>query len=96
MSKLIKTAVETAKDLGLNVITLREIEALDLPEVVELSSKQIRIIRTEAHVSQAVIAKYLNVSLSTYQKWERGKVTPHGGNLKLLNLAYKRGLQTLV
>lgn len=92
MSKLLETAIDTAKDLKLGTITLREIEALALPEVIELSPKQIKAIRSKAHVSQGIMARYLNVSPSTYQKWERGEVVPSGGNLKLLNLAFRNGL----
>lgn len=92
MSKLIKTAIATAQDLELDFVTIKEIEALDIPEVIPLKPKQIKAIRKEAHVSQSVMAKYLNVCVSTYQKWERGEVRPHGGNLKLLNLAHRHGL----
>jgi putative transcriptional regulator len=51
--------------------------------------------RISEHVSQGVMARYLNVSPSTYQKWERGEVIPSGGNLKLLNLAYRNGLECI-
>ena len=95
MSKLLEAAIDTAKDLKLDTVTLREIEALALPDVVRLSPRQIKNIRTRAHVSQGIMARYLNVSPSTYQKWERGEVIPSGGNLKLLNLAYRNGLECI-
>lgn len=95
MSKLLEAAIETAKDLKLDTVTLREIEALNLPEVIKLSPNQIKNIRLKAHVSQGIMSRYLNVSPSTYQKWERGEVIPSGGNLKLLNLAYRNGLECI-
>lgn len=95
MSKKIDIAIETARDLKLDKVTLREIEALGLPEVVELTPQQIKRMRTRAHVSQQVMAKYLNVSPSIYQKWERGEVTPSGGNMKLLNLVHRKGLEAI-
>ena len=93
MSKLLNVAAKTAKDLRLDAVTLREIDALALPKVVKLTPRQIKNIRVKAHVSQGVMARYLNISPSTYQKWERGEVAPSGGNLKLLNLAYRHGLE---
>lgn len=95
MSKKIDTAIETARDLKLDKVTLRDIEALGLPEIIELSPQQIKRMRTKAQVSQHVMAKYLNVSPSIYQKWERGEITPSGGNMKLLNLVYRKGLDAI-
>jgi len=73
---MINTAIETARDLKLDKVTFREIEALGLRKVVQLTPQQIKRLRSNAHVSQRVMAKYLNVSPSIYQKWERGEVSP--------------------
>jgi len=88
-------ALETGKDLKFDQLTMRQLEALALPEVKILTPGQISRMRTKAGVSQNVMARYLNVSPSTYQKWERGEITPQGGNLKLLNIAYRKGLEAL-
>lgn len=90
-----ESVLESAKDLKIDKVTMHELEALALPKVKQLSPKQIKTIRVKAKISQNVMAKYLNVSPSTYQKWERGEVAPHGGNLMLLNLAYTRGLEAI-
>lgn len=92
---LMDIALETGNDLKFNKLTMRQLEALKLPEIKELTPAQISRIRTRAGLSQNVMARYLNVSPSTYQKWERGEIVPHGGNLKLLNLAYRKGLAAL-
>ncbi len=92
---IMEVVLESAKDLKFDKITLRELAALALPEVKPLTTKQIKSIREKAKVSQNVMAKYLNVSPSTYQKWERGEIIPKGGNLKLLTLAYRHGLESI-
>jgi putative transcriptional regulator len=42
------------------------------------------------------MARILNVTPSTYQKWERGEVHPKGANLKLLRLAYDHGINYIM
>jgi len=67
---------ETAKDLTeagvMNVQTIREFDALCLPEVERYDAAHIKAIREKAHVSQAVFAAYLNTSPSTVRQWEQG------------------------
>jgi putative transcriptional regulator len=92
---LMDVALETGKDLNFDKVTMRQLEVLAMPEVKQLTPSQIKHIRMRAGVSQNVMAVYLNVSPSTWQKWERGEITPYGGNLKLLNVAYKKGLAVL-
>ena len=95
-SKIIDAMLETAKDLGMDSITIKEIEALNLDEVKSLSPREIKKMRINGKVSQAVMARILNVTPSTYQKWERGEVHPKGANLKLLRLAYDHGLSYIL
>jgi putative transcriptional regulator len=51
--------------------------------------------RERNKASQAVFAAYLNTSVSTIQKWERGEKKPNGPSLKLLSLVETKGLQAL-
>ena len=95
-SKIIDILAKTAADLGVNTVTIREIEALNLKEVKPLSPRKIKRIRMSGKLSQAVMAKILNVTPSTYQKWERGEVTPRGANLKLLCLANDHGVEYIL
>ena len=90
-----EVALETAYELGFDKATLREIEQLAIPQVKPLSPSQIKKMRTKANFSQGVMAKLLNVNLSTYQKWERGETIPKGAPLKLLNIVHKSGIETL-
>lgn len=97
---MLGTAHEMAKglyDAGIiNATTMREFDILCLPEVKELSSKQIKNIRLREKVSQAVFAKYLNISTSIIRQWEQGEKHPKGTSLKLLNLVADKGLKILV
>ena len=91
-----KVALETAADLGFEKTTMRQIEQLAVPRVKQLTPKQIKGIRSKAKFSQGVMALCLNVKPSNYQKWERGETIPKGTALKLLNLAYRDGLGTII
>jgi putative transcriptional regulator len=77
-------------------VTLREFDRLCLPPIAPLEPEQIRQIREDSRVSQAVFAAILNTSLSTVQKWEIGQKKPTGTALKLLHLVQKRGLESLI
>lgn len=96
---LLDTIHESAKELHqagvMSAITLREFDALCLPEVHTYSPAQIKRIRLQTHTSQAVFAAHLNTSTSTVQKWEIGGKKPNGPSLKLLNLVAKKGLEVL-
>jgi putative transcriptional regulator len=90
---------ETAQGLHeagiMDTRTMREFDLLCLQPVKTLNAAQIRRLRTRNRVSQAVFAAYLNTSLSTVQKWERGQKKPNGPSLKLLNLVEQKGLEVL-
>ena len=55
----------------------------------ELSAKEIVNLRARLNVSQAVFARYLNISPKTVQSWEQGLGKPNGASLKLLSIARK-------
>lgn len=95
-SNIIDAMLETAQDLRLDPITIKEIEVLNLTEVKSLESSEIKKMRIKEKLSQAVMARILNVTPSTYQKWERGEVHPKGANLKLLRLAHDHGVDYIL
>jgi len=90
---------ESANDLYkagvINVVTMREYDALCLQEVSKLSPRQIKQIRLREKVSQPILAQYLNVSSSTVKHWETGEKHPNGAALKLLNILANKGLAAL-
>lgn len=67
--------------------------ALNAPE--PLAPGQIKKIREQARVSQAVFARRLNTSASTVEKWETGAKRPSGLALKMLAVVKKHGLAVL-
>ena len=75
---------------------MREFDALCNLDVKEMSPQKIKSLREKAHVSQAVLAAVLNISLSTVQKWEIGDKKPSGPSLKLLNLIERKGLEAVL
>lgn len=98
-SSLMAAIHETAEDLhGAGVMptrTLREFDALCLTPVQPLTPQEIRALRVREDASQAVFARYLNVSTGLVSKWERGEKHPQGPSLKLLCLIKEKGLATV-
>ena len=45
--------------------------------------------------SQAVFARYLNVTTGLVSQWKRGEKRPQGASLKLLSLVAKNGIQAV-
>ena len=68
---------------------------LCLTPIEPLTSAQLRRIRLREKASQAVFARYLNVTTGLVSQWERGEKHPRGASLKLLTLVAKKGLQSV-
>jgi putative transcriptional regulator len=87
---------ETAEGLhGAGVMdkqTIRKFDEACLTPVRPLSAEEIRALREREGASQAVFARYLNVTTSLVSQWERGEKHPQGASLKLLSLVAKNGL----
>ena len=98
-STILEAVHETATGLHkagvMDQTTLREFDRLCLPAIEALEPEHIKKIRETSHVSQAVFARFLNISVSTVQKWEIGQKKPTGTALKLLHLVEKRGLEAV-
>ena len=72
--------------------TMREFDDLCLTPVRPLKPREIRALRLREGASQAVFARYLNVTTGLVSQWERGEKHPQGASLKLLALVAKSGL----
>lgn len=70
---------------------MKELDQLCLTPVESLSAEAIRQIRMREKASQAVFARYLNVTTGLVSQWERGEKKPSGASLKLLTLVAKKG-----
>ena len=90
---------ETASDLHnsglMDKRTLRKFDALCLTPVRQMRPEQISALRERERVSQAVFARYLNVSTGLISQWERGEKRPAGASLKLLTLVQEKGLNAI-
>jgi putative transcriptional regulator len=87
--------VGAVRDAGLRKTTLRMLGRDALPAVKTLSPAEIVAVRERAGLSQAVMAGFLNVAVSTVSQWERGERRPTGAALKLLNVVKRGGIEPL-
>jgi putative transcriptional regulator len=75
--------------------TMRKFDDACLTPVRPLSPQDIRALREREGASQAVFARYLNVTAGLVSQWERGEKHPQGASLKLLSLVDRHGLSTV-
>ena len=95
-SDALAAAHEIAQGLAdAGVIAKRTMKAFDemcLTPIEEMTPERIRELRKRENASQAVFARYLNVTTGLVSQWERGEKRPRGASLKLLTLVAKTGL----
>ena len=98
-SSLMASIHETAEGLHsagvMDKRTMREFDELCLTPVQPLTAEEIRALRLREGTSQAVFARYLNVTTGLVSQWERGERCPQGASLKLLSLVSHKGLATV-
>jgi len=75
--------------------TMRGFDEMCLTPVRPLRPREIRELRLRERASQAVFARYLNVTTGLVSQWERGEKRPQGASLKLLSLVAKNGLEAV-
>ncbi len=75
--------------------TMKDFDEMCLTPVEDMTPEEIREIRMRENASQAVFARYLNVTTGLVSQWERGEKRPRGASLKLLTLVAKNGLQAV-
>jgi putative transcriptional regulator len=104
-TRLTQALLETAKDMqqagiltdeAYGKITMRHLSVKDKSEVEPLTGEDIRAIREEANMSQAVFAHYLNVTVGYVSQLERGAKRPTGAALKLLNVIRRKGIEAIL
>jgi putative transcriptional regulator len=98
-SRIARVVHEAARDAHkagvMDKTTMRKFDALCLAEVQDLSPKEIQALRERENVSQAVLARHLNVTTGLISQWERGERRPSGPALTLLALIKRKGLEVL-
>lgn len=78
-------------------LTMRELNRMAPNEtVVPLTGPDIRALREHAKLSQAVFARYLNLTVDHVSKLERGAKQPTGPALVLLNVIRRKGIEAIL
>ncbi len=99
-SPILKAVHETAGGLYragvINKATMREFDAACVPRVREYTPTQIKGIRNRCGASQPIFAQFMNVTVSSVQKWETGQRRPDAAALKLLNIVDAKGFDVLM
>lgn len=104
-SKLTESILETANDLAqlgimdeksYEKITMRHLKKGKLPLVEPMTSEEIRLLRKQAHLSQAAFASYLNLTVGYISQLERGLKEANGAVLALLNIIRKKGINVVM
>src|SRR5580658_668681 len=75
--------------------TMRDFDAACLTPVPNFAPEDIRSLREREGASQAIFARYLNVTPGLVSQWERGEKHPRGASLKLLSLVARNGLDAV-
>lgn len=96
IARVVHEAAADAHKAGvMDKTTMRKFDELCLAEVQELSPREILALREREKVSQAVLARHLNVTTGLISQWERGERRPSGPALTLLSLIKRKGLEIL-
>lgn len=104
-SRLTHALRETAKDMSsigvlseaaYKKITLRHLGEDEVSEIEPITGEVIKTLREQAHMSQAVFARHLNLTVGYVSQLERGMKRPTGAALALLNLIRRKGIDALL
>lgn len=77
-------------------ITVRHLGPQALSTAQPISGEEIRKLRKRAHLSQAALARYLNLTVGYVSQLERGVKQPKGPALALLNVIRRKGLEAIL
>ena len=77
-------------------ITLRHLGSKADAVAEPISGDEIRSLREGAHLSQAVFARYLNLTVGYVSQLERGTKRPTGPALVLLNVIRRKGIDAIL
>jgi putative transcriptional regulator len=77
-------------------ITVRHLGREPLPTAAPISGEQIRQAREHEHLSQAALARYLNVTVGFVSQLERGAKEAKGPVRALLNVIRLKGIQAIL
>ena len=102
--RLAQALLETARDMqsvGLldeaayEKIIMRHLGVKGRVEVEPVTGEDIRAMRERAHMSQAVLARYLNLTVGYLSQLERGAKRPTSAALVLLDVIRRKGIEAI-
>ncbi|ARP92939.1 helix-turn-helix domain-containing protein [Bordetella genomosp. 13] len=76
-------------------ITARHLGSTVLPTAEPITAEQVREVREKARLSQAALARYLNMTTGYVSQLERGATQAKGPALALLNVIRRKGIEAL-
>jgi putative transcriptional regulator len=77
-------------------ITVRVLGRQSLPSTPSLSAGEIRDLRAQARLSQAVLASYLGVTVGYLSRLERGEASPSRPVARLLDIIRRKGVEAIL
>ena len=77
-------------------ITIRHMGVRGLGMSMPISGEDVRIMREQAHMSQAAFARVLNLTVGYISQLERGIRKPTGPALSLLNILRRKGVAAIL
>ncbi len=101
-ARMLKEMLETAEGLNahgvMSKLDMARVRALCEAPPAYPPDRVVAVRTTIAKVSQSVFASFLNVSVSTVQKWESPTADKHpsGAAAKLLQIVETKGLEALL
>jgi putative transcriptional regulator len=105
-TRLTLELLETARDMhasGLltdvlrDKITMRHLGGAATPaDPAELTGEDIKALREQANLSQAVLASYLKLTVGYVSRLERGTESPKGPTLVLLDVIRRKGFEAIL
>ena len=103
-SPLTAALLETAEDMRrVGVLSAQAHEKITLRHLTDretaptpIAPEDIRALREGAHLSQAVFARYLNLTVGYVSQLERGAKQPSGPALVLLDLIRRKGIEAIL
>jgi len=103
--RLTKALLETARDMRRSElldertyakITMRHLGENEVQKAEPITGEEIRALREKAHLSQAVFARHLNLTVGYVSQLERGAKRPTGAALVLLNVIRRKGFEAIL
>ena len=104
-SRLTRELLETARDMrasgvmtgkAYEKITMRHMSQATSCDRAPLTGKDIKALREKARLSQAVFARYLNLTTGYVSQLERGAKRPTGPALVMLDIVRRKGIAAIL